>query len=215
MAGSVARAIAWVMRPRGSGSVAFPGDPRPSRRCVAGSMGVGRARGCVVPKLHPPLPCVLHIRRRFSLAPDSRESSCLPQGSSKNAPPSTCPSESTHASNRSSSRGMTPPRAMLVPPSWFGDHLDGLLLRWGDGLVAAHRRPWGSPGCGPRRPTCLPSRGGVPTGAMPSRAFPSRGSRPRVTARLCPLVVAAAEAATDFEALLHRGVRRRITPFPA
>jgi hypothetical protein len=143
--------------------------------------------GRVVPKRHPPLPCVLHIRRRFSLAPDSSESSCLPQGSSKIAPPSTCPGESTLDQGRGLGLGARLPRLVLVPPSWFGCHLDGFLLRLGRWACCIPSPTMGFTGLRPPRPTCLPGCGGVPTGAPPSRAFPSRGSRPRVTARRAPL----------------------------
>jgi hypothetical protein len=163
------------MRPQDSGSLASPGDPRAPRRCVAVWWPRAVSRGRVVPKRHPPLPCVLHIRRRFSQAPDPNESSCLPQGSSKIAPPSTHPGESTHDLGPGplvKARGCQAsctfrPRGLVATSTVSSSD-------WADGLVASHRRPWGSPGCGLRaRHACLAAVAFPPVLRPPERSPPA------------------------------------------
>lgn len=76
-------------------------------------------------------------------------------------------------------------RSVLV----VSHHLDGFLLRRLCGLVASRCQSWGPPGFGAPTWACLPRSLRFPTDARPSRAFPSRASRTRVTAGRCPLVV--------------------------
>jgi hypothetical protein len=174
MAGSVARAIAWVMRPRGSGSLASPGDPRPPPRCVAVRWAWAvpavvwcrsSTRRCRAystfgdaSRWHPTRVNRAAFHRVLQRTPLRRHIQWSPLQTWTEARVS---ARGCHASR--SFR----PRGLVTTSTVFSSS-------WGDGHLAAHRRPWGSPGCGPRaRHACRAAMAFPPVPCPPEPSPPA------------------------------------------
>jgi hypothetical protein len=164
------------LHPRAVGFVGLSRRPVPSSTAcvVLGGHGLrlcvpGRSRG------HPPSPCVLRNRRRFSRHSARVCSGRLPQGSSEFAPPSTGPLARPPASPRARFGSMLPhtehvptARVLTASPDCATDGVQ---------TCCSLLPTMGFAGFSSPETACPRPLRDVLTDATPSRAFPSTGSR--------------------------------------